>query len=57
MFEINRRPMITEIRCGHCYAAMEINTDHKRLIERSIAEFERRHICRNTENHAAIEEN
>ena len=45
MFEINRRPMITEVRCRECRAALEINTDHRPLIARSIAYFERHHEC------------
>jgi hypothetical protein len=46
MFDIDRAPLITEIRCQNCRATLTVDSDHRPTIERSIAEFEKRHHCR-----------
>jgi hypothetical protein len=46
MFDVNRQPMITEIRCCQCRASMAVNSDDRRTIDRSITDFQRRHHCR-----------
>jgi hypothetical protein len=45
MFEIDRQPLITKVRCSECRASIEINSDTRRLIEKSVTEFQKRHQC------------
>jgi hypothetical protein len=45
MFDIDRQAMMTQIRSRNCLVVMEINTDQRRLVERSVAEFARDHHC------------
>lgn len=48
MFEINRQPLTTEIRCSKCRASLEVNSDSKRLTMRKVIDFQLKHLCRNT---------
>jgi len=50
MFEINRQPLITEVRCRECRASIEVNSDSRRLVEKSLTEFQKRHHCRPAES-------
>lgn len=50
MYEVNRQPLITEVRCQKCHASMEVNTDSRRMVEKSITEFQKHHHCRSIEN-------
>jgi len=50
MFEINRQPLITEVRCRECRASIEVNSDSRRAVEKSVTEFQKRHHCRPIEN-------
>jgi hypothetical protein len=43
MFDINRQPLITEVRCRECRAILTVDSDHHPTIERSIAKFQARH--------------
>lgn len=46
MFDIDRQPLITKVRCQECRAVLTVDSDHRPTIARSVAEFERRHHCR-----------
>lgn len=46
MFDINRTPLSAEIRCRDCRAALTVNSDDRRTIDRSITQFEKNHHCR-----------
>lgn len=46
MFEISRQPLIAEVHCRECRAAMEINSDSRLLTEKSITHFKKKHHCR-----------
>lgn len=48
MFYIDRRPLITEIRCQSCHASLTIESDSSRMVERSTAAYVRKHRCRKT---------
>ena len=48
MFDINRQPLITEIRCQSCRASLTIESDSIRMVERSTAAYVRKHRCRKT---------
>jgi len=50
MYEINRQPMITQVRCQECCASIEVNSDSRRQVEKSVTEFQKRHRCRPAES-------
>lgn len=43
MFEISRQPLITEVRCQKCRSSIEVNSDSRRMVEKSVTEFRKRH--------------
>ena len=45
MFEILRQPLITEVRCQECRASIEVNSDSRRQVEKSVTKFQKRHHC------------
>lgn len=45
MIDVQRKPMVTTIRCGDCQATAQIFTDDKRLVERRIRQFQQSHCC------------
>ena len=46
MFDITPSHLVTTIRCKGCNASLEIDTDDRRLNDRSIAAFQAHHVCR-----------
>ena len=46
MFDVDRQTLIMEVRCLDCRASLTVNSDDQTIIQRSIAEFKRRHYCR-----------
>jgi hypothetical protein len=46
MFEIDSRPLSTTIICTSCKASLCIDTDDRRLSERSVQIFQGAHRCR-----------
>lgn len=48
MFDIDRQPLVTTIRCHECPASMTIETDSRSQVDQAIADYELRHRCRQT---------
>jgi hypothetical protein len=46
MFDIERQPLITEVRCQSCHATLTIESDSSRMVERTTAAYVRKHRCR-----------
>lgn len=47
MFDIERLGLITAIRCRNCPASLTIESDSHVLITRRVADYQKRHRCRN----------
>ena len=54
MFEIDSQPLSTTIICTSCRASLCIDTDDRRLAERSVQIFQEAHRCRTP--HPSLEE-
>jgi len=46
-YAIESQKMLTLIQCKSCRVGLAVHSDDERTIQRSINQFQQRHICRN----------